>query len=380
MVFFTFSISLSVFSQSKNKGAIKGLITEKETGNPLIGANVYHKKDIVLGTITDVDGRYNLELIPGEYTILFSFTGMKTESRTVEIKAGDILTINLNLEPFSYDFDEIIISSGRYDRTPEQLMVSTEMIGRVVIESKNTTDISTILDQMPGVNILDEEPQIRGGSGFTFGVGSKVAVILDDMPMINAATGKPDWKLVPVENLKQVEVVKGPGSVLTGANAMSGAIFFRNEYVGNNPRTKISLYTGMFGSPKSKNQKWWSGANYTTGLSFLNAQYLDKAKTAELVVSGMGNFEKGYQGAPVPDRKYEFGDSTISDANVKSNIGRFNVNFRKQSSKLTGLSYGLNVSVKLESSPMIFAWFDDSENFYRAYPGAILLQDNSTYY
>lgn len=368
------------FSQNAESGAIRGLITDKENGDPLIGANVYQKKDITAGTVTDLNGRYYLELKPGNYSITFSYTGMKAETREVAIKAGETQQINLNLEPFSYDFDEITISAGRYERTPEQLMVSTEIIGNKVIAAKNTTNISTILDQVPGVNILDEEPQIRGGSGFTFGVGSKVAVILDDMPMINAAAGKPDWKLIPVENIKQVEVVKGPGSVLTGANAMSGAIFFRNEYVGDNPRTNITLYSGMLLSPKNIDQKWWSGANYSSGMSFLNAQYLDKAKTAELVVSGMGNFEKGPLGAPVPDRAYQFGDSAITDADIKSNIGRFNIGYRKQSSKLNGLSYGLNGSVLLESSPMIFAWFDDSTNFYRSYPGAILLQDKNTWY
>lgn len=367
-------------SQNGGKGAIKGLITEKETGDPLIGGNVYLKNDVTVGTTTDVNGRYLFELAPGTYSVSYSYTGMKTVIREVKVIAGETLVINLNLEPFSYDFNEITITAGRYDRTPEQLMVSTEVIGQKVIEAKNTTNIATILDQMPGVNILDEEPQIRGGSGFTFGVGSKVAVILDDMPMINAAAGKPDWKLIPVENLRQVEVVKGPGSVLTGANAMSGAIFFRNEYVGNNPRTKVSLFTGMFMAPKNKAQKWWDGVNYTTGLSFLHAQYLDSAKTAELVVSGMGNFEKGYQGAPVPNREYDFSDSTITDNDIKNNRARFNVNFRKQSSKMKGLSYGINGSAMIESSSIVYAWFDDDVNFYRAYPGAILIQDKTTYY
>ncbi len=380
ILFFACFIPFLAFSQNETKGVIKGLITEKETGDPLIGTNIYPKKDILMGTTTDENGKYLLALDSGNYSISFSYTGMKTETRDIQIKAGETQVINLNLEPFSYDFDEIIISAGRYDRTPEQVMVSTEVIDRAVIEAKNTTNISTVLDQIPGVNILDEEPQIRGGSGFTFGVGSKVAVLLDGMPIINAAAGKPDWKLIPVENIKQVEVVKGPGSVLTGANAMSGAIFFRNEYVGNNPRTKISMYSGMFLSPKNKDQKWWSGVNYTSGLSFLNAQYLDKAKTAELVVSGTGIFEKGYQGAPVPGGEYDFGDSAITDSDIKNNIGRFNFNFRKQSSKLSRLSYGLNGSVMLESSAMIFAWFDDNTNFYRSYPGAILLQDKSTYY
>ncbi len=378
ILFLLFSQVGFSFSQEKGKGVVRGLLTDKETGDPLIGANIYLKNDITLGTTSDLNGNYKLEIAPGDYEIAFSYTGMKVETRKVTVIEGEVIEINLNMLPFSYEFDEITISAGKYDQRPEQLMVSTEVIGKAVIQGKNTTDISTILNQVPGVNILDEEPQIRGGSGFTFGVGSKVAVILDDMPMINASAGKPDWRLVPVENIKQVEVVKGPGSVLTGSNAMSGAIFFRNEYVGGNPRTKVSMYTGMYIAPE-KAQQWWSGINYITGLSFLTAQYLDVEKSAELVVSGMGNFEKGYQGAPKPG-DYPIGENNISDSDIKDYSGRLNFNFRKQSQKVTGLSYGLNGSLMLETSPMVLAWFDDTTGFYRGYPGTVLLQDKLTYY
>jgi iron complex outermembrane receptor protein len=371
--------SVLSFSQSSTTGILKGLITDKESGNPLIGANIYLKKDLTRGTTSLVDGTYRLELEPGNYIIVFSFTGMKSENREVKIVAGGETIINLNMLPFSHDFDEITISAGKYDRKPEELMVSTERISKAVIEAKNTITIETILDQIPGVNILDEEPQIRGGSGFTFGVGSKVAVILDGMPMINASAGKPDWGLVPVENLKQVEVVKGPGSVLTGASAMSGAIFFQNEYVGNNPRTKVRLYGGMYLPPKDPSQKWWTGVNYISGLSFLTAQYLDSAKSLEMIASGMANFEKGYQGAPKPG-KYAIGNNNVTDADIKNHSTRINFNIKKRSLKTRGLNYGINASLMLEQSPMILAWFDDTVGFYRGYPGASLLQEKVFYY
>lgn len=377
LLFFLFSVSS--FSQNKANGIIKGLITEKESGDPLIGANIYLKSDLTIGSTTDIEGKYQLELEAGTYIIVFSYTGMKNERKELTIEAGKELVFNLNMIPFSYEFEEITISTGKYDRKPEELMVTTERIDRAIIEAKNTITIETILDQIPGVNILDEEPQIRGGSGFTFGVGSKVAVILDGMPMIDASAGKPDWGLVPVENLKQVEVIKGPGSVLTGASAMSGAIFFQNEYVGDNPRTKVRMYSGMYLPPKNKSEQWWSGVNYISGLSFLTAQYLDSAKSLELIASGMANFEKGYQGAPKPG-DYSIGDNNVTDDDIKSQMFRFNINLKKRSLKTKGLSYGVNASAMIETDPMVLAWFDDSTGFYRGYPGATLLQDKFNYY
>ncbi|HIA13199.1 MAG TPA: TonB-dependent receptor [Flavobacteriales bacterium] len=366
------------YSQEAGKGKITGSIKEKGSGAPLIGANIYLKTDLTVGTTADLDGNYSIELDPGKYTLMYSYTGMLSVTREVEVKEGETLRINLEMEPFSSSFKEIVISSGRYDRTPEQLMVTTEIMRKDLLESKNVVSVETALDQIPGVNILDEEPQIRGGSGFTFGVGSKVAVILDQMPMINAAAGKPNWDLIPVENINQIEVVKGPGSVLTGANAMSGAIYFKTEYAGEIPKTKVRLYGGMYAPPQDTSRKWWNGNNYISGLSFLHARHLDSAKTIDLVFSGMGNFEQGYMGAPV-EGNYTIPDSTKNE-DVKSNRLRFNLNLRKQSQKIKGLAYGINGSFMKELAPTVLAWFDDSSGFYRAYPGTILLKETTIFY
>ena len=99
-----------------------------------------------------------------------------------------------------------------------------EVLKPKLIENKNTRSIETVLDYTPGLNILDNEPQIRGGSGFTFGVGSKVAILIDDMPMISGDAGRPYWDLIPVENIEHIEVIKGASSVLSGTSALSGAI------------------------------------------------------------------------------------------------------------------------------------------------------------
>lgn len=371
----------SVLGQKTQKtGIIKGHISDNETNDPLIGANIYLKSDLTRGTTTNANGDYALELEEGTYELVYSFTGMKNEHRKVIIEQGTVIIINLEMLPFSYDFQEVTISAGKYERSIEKMMVSTEVIGSAVIESKNTINIESILKQVPGVNIVDEEPQIRGGSGFTFGVGSKVGVYLDDMPIITATAGKPNWNLIPVENIKQVEVVKGPGSVLSGASAMSGAMFFRTQYViDNKPRTNIRVYTGMYTTPKNADQKWWNGINYITGMSFLHAQKLDSIGKMDLVVSGMANFERGYQGAPKPGF-YAIGDNNIVDDDINTQQGRINIDFKKQSTHPKGLTWGINGSIMFDKSPLIMAWFDDTTGFYRGYPGASFLQKQVIFY
>jgi len=371
----------SVYGQANQRtGIVKGKLTDSETNEPLIGANIYLKRDLTVGTTTNEKGDYGLELPEGNYELVFSFTGMKNAHRNIIIQQGTVIIIDIAMLPFSYDFDEITVSAGRYERSMEKMKVSTEVISSDIIESKNTINIESILKLVPGVNIVDEEPQIRGGSGFTFGVGSKVGIYLDDMPIITATAGKPNWSLIPVENVKQVEVIKGTGSVLTGAASMSGAMYFRTQYViDDKPRTNIRAYTGMYTAPKSKDQKWWDGINYITGLSFLHAQKLDSAGQMDLVVSGMGNFERGYQGAPKPGI-YAIGDNNITDDDISSQQVRVNINFRRQSERPKGLSWGINGSVMYDKSPLIMAWFDDTTGFYRGYPGASFLQEQVIFY
>ena len=380
LVFANFwSQNVSAQKNQKN-GIVKGHISDNETNAMLIGANIYLKSDLTRGTTTNTKGDYALELEEGTYELVYSFTGMKNEHRRVIIEQGTVIIINLEMLPFSYDFEEVTISAGKYERSIEKMMVSTEVISAEVIESKNTINIQSILKQVPGVNIVDEEPQIRGGSGFTFGVGSKVGVYLNDMPIITATAGKPNWNLIPVENIKQVEVVKGPGSVLSGASAMSGAMFFRTQYVvDNKPRTNIRVYTGMYTTPKNPDQKWWDGLNYITGMSFLHAQKLDSVGQMDLVVSGMANFERGYQGAPKPGN-YIIGDNNIFDEDIKTQQGRININFKRQENNPRGLTWGINGSIMFDKSPLIMAWFDDTTGFYRGYPGASFLQEQVIFY
>ena len=60
---------------------------------------------------------------------------------------------------------------------------------------------------------------------------------------------------------------------------------------------------------------------------------------------------------------------------MSSKRARINFNIRKRSKKLQGLNYGVNGNVMLSQSNMSFAWLDDTTGLYRAYPGAVFLQN-----
>jgi iron complex outermembrane receptor protein len=71
--------------------------------------------------------------------------------------------------------------------------------------------------------------------------------------------------------------------------------------------------------------------------------------------------------------------SNFTDRQMAMKRARLNFNIRHRSSKITGLSYGLNGNVMLAQGNMSFAWLDDTSGLYRAYPGAVFLQDQTIF-
>jgi iron complex outermembrane receptor protein len=369
---------ISFFTFSQGKGWVVGRIVDKETKKSLPGANIYLQHNKQVGAVSDFNGYYQLHADAGKVVMVFSFTGMKTIEREIEIIKDSVVNIDVSMEIFSNQFKDVVIKAGKFDKRPEEQTVSIEILKSRLIDARNTTSIETTLNLTPGLTILDEEPQIRGGSGFTFGVGSKVAVFVDDMPVMSGDNGKPDWSLIPVENIEQVEVVKGAASVLSGSAALSGAIYIRSAYPGDKPVTKIKAFGGFYDKPSAPAAKWWPGMNYIAGASFQHSRKLNEGHT-DLVLGGFVIREGNYIGAPKPG-PLVVDTNNIEDADMVNKKARFNFNLRHRSKKVKGLSYGLNGNFMFAKTSKALAWLDDTTYFYRAYPGAVLMGDHFTFY
>lgn len=358
-----------LFSQ---EGTLMGKVRD-EKGEPIIGASVIYRKDITVGAITDLDGNYSLTIPVGESKIICRATSMKIDTFLVTIYEGQVTVRDITMTPFVQEFDDVTVKVGKFDKALEDQTISMEIIRPELIENKNTRSIETALDQTPGLNILDGEPQIRGGSGFTFGVGSKVAVIVDDMPMLSGDAGRPEWGFIPVENIHQIEVTKGASSVLAGSSALSGSIHMRTAYPGLKPKTKVNVYSGFYSKPSIEDATWWESAPLIYGANFLHSR---RIKNLDVVVGGNINYDHGYIGPPVLD-SLVFPDtvSNFNEQQMSMKRARLNFNLRYRSKKYKGLNYGINGNVMVSQSNLAFAWLNDSSGLYRAYPGAVFLQD-----
>ena len=205
----------------------------------LIGANIISENG--LGVATDIDGKYQLKLSEGKQKITFKYIGYDEIIKTFELAKNETLEMNITLSPISEQLNTIVVSAGRFEQKIEEITVSMEVIKPSLIENKNTTDIQTAMDQIPGVNITDGQANIRGGSGWSFGAGTRVLVLVDDMPLISGDAGQVQWKLIATENINQVEVIKGASSALYGSSALNGVINIRTAFPSQKDIDKLSL-------------------------------------------------------------------------------------------------------------------------------------------
>ncbi len=385
LILFILVLSLVNVCYSQETGVLKGKISDAISKEYLPGATVRLVTNLAKGTVSDIDGNYSMVLDTGYYELFAVFIGSVSDTFSVHIQSNHITEHNINMMPVAKFLQTIVVSSGKFDQKLEEMTVSMEVIKPDLINNKNTTSIETALEQVPGLTIIDNDPQIRGGSGFTFGVGSRVAIVVDGIPLLSGDAGRPEWSYIPVENIEQIEIIKGASSVLYGSSALSGVINVRSAYPRSTPKTVINYSVGNYSLPNAPAENWYNESiPGLTNLNFLHSRIIKK--NLDFVIGGNFNMDQGYIGPPPPQQPVPaFAQSVIGDIPTFSNKdmqevrGRLNFNLRYRSKKFPGLSFGINGNGMLNKTNMVLAWSDDSLGLYRGYPGAVFLENQKIF-
>ncbi|MEI7803380.1 MAG: TonB-dependent receptor, partial [Bacteroidota bacterium] len=257
----------------------------------------------------------------------------------------------------------IVVSSSRYEKKISEETVSMEVIKPSLIENTNSVDMEEAINKAPGVNVVDGQANIRGGSGYSYGAGSRVLVLVDDVPQLAADAGDVKWDFLPLENVDQVEIIKGAASSLYGSSALNGVINIRTNYPTSVPKTTINFYQGIYMNPKRKELIWWGNKQpYFSGGYFNHSQ---KFGQFDLCFGGNVYNESGFREGEYIQR------------------GRVNVGTRYRFKKIDGLAVCLNINSFVSHTCTFFIWQDDSLNAYRPQGGTdtattTLAENNNT--
>lgn len=355
---------------------VLGRITDTRTGEALIGVNVTYEPG--KGVASDADGRYRLSLPAGEQTLTFSFIGYGTRTERVAVEAGAERVLDMKLAEAANQLDAVVVTAGRFEQRVGEVTQSLSVLRPEIILNKNIVSMDQALEQVPGVVIIDEEPQIRAGSGFSYGAGSRVQVCVDDVPILSGDIGRPNWTFLPLENLEQVEVIKGASSVLYGSAALSGVINVRTAYPRAEPQTRVTTFAGIYDTPGHAPAKWWD--QNQPGFGGANFFHSQRFGQLDLVLGGNAFTDNGFIG-PEPQPA----DSIAADPYKLGPGGyehraRFNTGLRWRSKKRTGLSFGLNGNVMKSRSTSVFIWSDTDRGLFRPFPGTVTRTKGTQFY
>ncbi len=302
-------------------GTVRGKVFDKNTQEPLAGVYVIYGKN--LGTTTDQEGLYLIKTVPGKLTISFQFIGYGSVTEEVIVTENDTIELNVGLEMKVREIDQIVISANKNEQKIAELTVSMDIIRTAFITDNHITDAQELINKTPGIEVMDGQASVRGGSGFSYGAGSRVLALIDGLPMVSADAGNIKWQFLPLENLSQVEIIKGASSVLYGSSALNGIINFRTADATNIPATQFFAETGIFGKPRNKDWVWWDTPRIFSSASF---SHLQKFGETDLGVSSNILIDEGY-------RRLN-----------GEKLGRLSLKAKHFDGKIEGLSYGLNMN------------------------------------
>ncbi|MFQ5651291.1 MAG: TonB-dependent receptor domain-containing protein [bacterium] len=209
---------------AQNKGEIKGRVTDQETGDPLIGANVTIV-GTALGAATDRHGAYRISRVPpGRCTLRASMIGFQTVTvKEVQVNVQEKATVDFVLAARALPLDEIVVTATRTEKLLKDVPATTEIVSREEIEESGAEDISEILEEKAGI-------RMRKSEGHGWGVQMQgldaeyVLVLVDGEEIIGRTAGLVDLRQIPIESIDHIEIVKGAASSLYGSEAMGGVI------------------------------------------------------------------------------------------------------------------------------------------------------------
>ncbi|MFI5164186.1 MAG: TonB-dependent receptor domain-containing protein [Bacteroidia bacterium] len=322
----TLFIALSQFTfLFAQEGTLKGKITDGKTKEALGGVSIF--VDGKGATTSNADGSYEIKTSAGSHSVEFKFIGYAVFSHKVEIKEGEIIFWDIPLAVAATELGVMVVSAGKFEQKLEEVTVSMDVMKQSLIQNKNTTTMQDIMQQAPGVNILGGQANIRGGSGFSYGAGSRVMVLVDDLPLLTADAGDVKWDFIPVENIKQVEIIKGASSALFGSSALNGVINFRTAYPTDTAHTSASVSSGFYDKPRRSDLVWWDKNISIIGdplFSNVSVFHSRQIKNFDLTIGANAFLDGGYRQLETTQRY------------------RFNFGTRYRFQKIKGLSAGLN--------------------------------------
>jgi outer membrane receptor for ferrienterochelin and colicins len=260
-LFLLFIWSVGILQAQEQAGSMEGVI-KNVTGETLPGVHV-SVPDLQIGTTTNSEGSFNLRSVPaGEHIVRISMVGFQTHTETIIIEPGQTVRLEVELTSITLQAGELVVTASRRSQLIGRVSVSMNTVSPEEIRSRNITSLDQALDYVPGVQVLGNSVNIRGSSGYAYGVGSRVLLLVDGVPLMGPDQGSMDFDGLPLMQTRQIEVLKSPGSALYGGGALGGVINLITRDFPDEPETTVRFFSGLYEPVRFEEwQQNWDGAS-----------------------------------------------------------------------------------------------------------------------
>ncbi len=221
---------------------IKGRVTDYKTGSQIEDAEIYISYN--LRAYTNSNGLFSISgLDEGKYQIHITHLGYKSLKDTINVNG--ITAKEFFLESTPIEFDEIIVSTPRFERFLRDSPYSELLFGRDKIEEKPFESLPDALKTEPGISLISEgawgtELNIRGLSR------ENVVALIDGNRIATSTDVAARFSMVDMNDIENVEIIKGGSSSIYGSGATGGVvnIITRSSRFRDNPSLNGNISTG----------------------------------------------------------------------------------------------------------------------------------------
>ncbi len=258
----------------KEKNAkIVGKVTNANSGEPLIGANIL-LKETSIGASTDADGMFKINnLAPGNYTIVANYIGFVKKEKSITVIANRTIEVNFQLEPSLLDLDEVVIAGTQSGRQKRTLANPVTTISNDELKFMSIDKIDDLFKgKVPGGYALEPNFQnrknqtiaLRGSQSFS-SYNNTVKMYIDGVEVA-------DYSFSPIntldyDDIEKIEILRGPmASTLYGSGASGGVIQIFTKK-GSRSGTKIKLKSYISSTSTPYKDKAPIGQHYALNLS-----------------------------------------------------------------------------------------------------------------
>ena len=333
-----------IYSQS---GKVTGLIMDGEYDEPMAFANVIVKGSTI-GTTTDFDGKYSLDLEPGEYTLTFSFVGYQTIEVSEElIKSDEVEQVDVTLS--TNTLDEIIITTTVRKNTESAVLdiqkksaVMLDGLSSQGIKKAGASNIASAVKSVPGVSVQGGKyVYVRGlGDRYTKSILNGV-----DIPGLDPDRNTIQMDIFPTNILENIIVIK------------SAAAEYPADFTGG----VVDIVTRDF--PTKKETSFSIGSAYNSEMHFKNDFLIGPSEGTDFL-----GFDNNSRSRPINRYQYIPGTfenyplltqltssfNPILQAERKTSKNNFNFGFTTGNQFLVGdndkLGYQFSLSYRNETS------------------------------